>query len=149
MKKILVFVFALIASASLFAQDQEVIEKIIEEAFENSQLEGLGHELMDDIGPRLVGTPQMKQAHAWAVEKYESWGISAENQEWGQWKGWERGERHIDMIHPGIQTLKGTQLAWNPGTPAAGITAETIVLPEFEDAQDFQNWLPSVKIGRA
>src|SRR5690625_355721 len=87
----------------------------------------------------------MKQAHDWAVEKYESWGISAENQEWGQWKGWERGVTHIDMIHPRIQTLKGTQLAWNPGTPAEGITAETIVLPEFEDAQDFQNWLPSVK----
>ena len=35
------------------------------------QLEPLAHELLDVIGPRLVGTPQMKQAHDWAVAKYQ------------------------------------------------------------------------------
>lgn len=50
------------------AQDKDpLIEKIINEATENSQLKELAHELMDGIGPRLVGTPQMQQAHDWAV----------------------------------------------------------------------------------
>ncbi len=37
-----------------------------------SQLENIGHELMDLVGPRLVGTPQMLNAHNWAIEKYKS-----------------------------------------------------------------------------
>ncbi len=60
------------ASFMMTAQSNEsndaVIENIVKEANENSQLEQLGHELMDVIGPRLVGTPQMKQANDWAVK---------------------------------------------------------------------------------
>lgn len=131
---------------SAFSQEKNtVIENIQKEAYENSQLEILAHELLDDIGPRLVGTPQMKQAHDWAVAKYNTWGISAENQKYGEWKGWERGITHIDMVLPRIQTLDGTQLAWNPGTSSKGITAEVMVLPEIKDSISFKNWLPNVK----
>ena len=62
---LIIFLFS---AFSMFSQDSnKVIEDIINEAYENSQLEILGHELLDDIGPRLVGTPQMQQAHDWAV----------------------------------------------------------------------------------
>ena len=148
MKKIyyLFIVGALFLGTTLFAQSTDpVIENIIKEANENSQLEKLGHELMDVIGPRLVGTPQMKKAHDWAVSTYEKWGISARNEKWGEWRGWERGITHIDMIYPRIQSLDGTQLAWNPGTSGKGVTAELVVLPEVKDSLAFQKWLPSVK----
>ena len=133
MKKITILSLSLflMGTISSFAQQQknQVIENIITEAYNNSQLEVLGHELLDDVGPRLVGTPQMKQANDWAVAKYKSWGIEAENQQWGEWKGWERGITHIDMVSPRVQTLDGTQLAWNPGTSSKGITAELIDSP--------------------
>ncbi|MEP0821590.1 MAG: peptidase M28, partial [Ignavibacterium sp.] len=58
---------------------------------DSSKLEILAHELLDVIGPRLVGTPQMKRAHDWAVGKYKAWNIGAQNEQWGVWKGWERG----------------------------------------------------------
>ncbi len=122
-----------------------IIENIIKEANENSQLERLGHELLDVIGPRLVGTPQMKQANDWAVSKYKGWGISAENQKWGEWRGWERGITHIDMVYPRIQSLDGTQLAWNPSTGSKGVTAELVVLPEVKDEADFKRWLKTIK----
>lgn len=136
----------LMGTFSLFSQQKNpVIENILNEAYQNSQLETLAHELLDDIGPRLVGTPQMQRAHDWAVKKYKSWGIAAENQQWGEWKGWERGITHIDMVYPRLQTLNGTQLAWNPGTSKKGVTAECIVLPEIKDSLSFQKWLPQVK----
>ena len=122
-----------------------VVDAMITEANENSQLEALAHELTDLIGPRLVGTPQMKQAQDWAVAKYKSWGVDAENQEWGQWRGWERGITHIDMIEPRIESLQGTQLAWNPSTGKEGVTAQVIVLPTVNDSVAFARWLPSVK----
>ncbi|HET8754153.1 MAG TPA: M20/M25/M40 family metallo-hydrolase [Salinimicrobium sp.] len=142
--KNLLFGFFLIGNIA-FAQDEAVINKIVDEARENSKLEQLAHELLDVVGPRLVGTPEMKNAHDWAVEKFESWGIPAENQQWGEWRGWERGITHIDMVSPRTRTLTGRMLAWSPGTGKKGITAEVIILPEITDSIAFQNWLPNVK----
>jgi len=142
----LLIILLLLASTCLKAQEKDlVIVNIIKEANENSQLEHLGHELMDVIGPRLVGTPEMKKAHDWAVAKYDMWGISAKNEKWGEWRGWERGITHIDMVYPRKRSLSGMQLAWNPGTSKKGITAELVVLPTVKDSVDFAKWLPSVK----
>ncbi|WP_299210722.1 M20/M25/M40 family metallo-hydrolase [uncultured Dokdonia sp.] len=147
MKIKLLILFLCIGSSLLIAQKTDpVIEGMIKEATENSQLEILGHELTDLIGPRLVGTPQMQHANEWAVAKYNDWGISARNEKWGEWRGWERGITHIDMVYPRVQSLRGTQLAWNPSTSKEGVTAELVVLPStIKDDADFKKWLPSVK----
>src|SRR5688500_2663828 len=140
-----VFVLLLLVNVQLHAQSTPVVDAIVKEANENSQLEPLGHELMDVIGPRLVGTPQMKQAHDWAVAKYGSWGITARNEKWGEWRGWERGISHIDMIFPRVKSLEGMQLAWSPSTNGKTVTAEVIAIAEAGDSVAFKNWLPNVK----
>ncbi len=128
------------------AQTAETIaDQIAKEANENSQLEQLAYELMDVIGPRLVGTPQMKKAHDWAVTTYKKWGIEARNEQWGTWRGWERGITHIDMTSPRKATLSGMQLAWNPGTSKEGVTAKPITVPQIIDSLAFVKWLPNVK----
>ncbi|MCK0145717.1 M20/M25/M40 family metallo-hydrolase [Arenibacter sp. F26102] len=125
--------------------NNQLLSVIEQEVNENSQLEILAHELLDIIGPRLVGTPQMQQAHDWALTKYTNWGIPSQNEQWGEWRGWERGITHIDMVYPRIQTLKGTQLAWSPSTGKKGVTAELVVLPTVADSNEFNKWLASVK----
>lgn len=136
----------LISCTSIYAQETDpVIENIVKEANENSQLENLAYNLMDVVGPRLVGTPQMKHSHDWIVETYKDWGIDARNEQWGEWRGWERGITHIDMVYPRVQTLDGMQLAWNPSTTSEGVTAEVVTLPTVKDSMDFENWLSSVK----
>lgn len=122
-----------------------VVQKIVEETNNNSQLEQLAFELLDVVGPRLVGTPGMNKANDWAVEKFQSWGISAKKQQFGEWAGWERGISHIDMVYPRIKTLAGTQLAWSPSTNGKTVEGEVIALPEITDSLSFQKWLPSVK----
>lgn len=122
-----------------------VVEGIVKEATENSQLEKLAHELMDVIGPRLVGSPQMQQAHDWAVAKYKGWNITARNEKWGEWRGWERGVSHIDMVAPRVKSLEGMQLAWSPGTGGKTVTAEVVILPDVADSVAFQKWLPTAK----
>src|SRR5690606_14777178 len=138
--------FLLLLYSGLYAQDQKkVVEKIVKEATENSQLEKLAYELTDLIGPRLVGTPQMQHAHDWAVETYKDWGMSAQNEQWGEWRGWERGIIHIDLIHPRVVTLEGMQLAWSPGTQGGPKEGELVILPDLKDSLAFQAWLPQVK----
>lgn len=129
----------------LLAQNASIPDQIVKEATENSHLESLAHELMDVIGPRLVGSPQMQKAHDWAVARFRDWGIAAENQPWGTWRGWERGICHIDLVAPRVVTLHGRQLAWSPPTPKGGVSAGVITLPEVADSLAFAQWLPQVK----
>ncbi len=147
-KLITLFIIGFLLSGSnLIAQgkDSSIIASIIKEASENSQLKKLGHELIDGIGPRLVGTPKMQQAHDWAVAKYSGWGITVRNEKWGEWRGWERGISHIDMVQPWVKSLEGTQLAWSPNTGGKSVTGEIILFPEVKDSLDFIKWLPNAK----
>lgn len=127
------------------SKDSIIIQNFIKEVDSNSLLEPLAHELLDVVGPRLVGSPQMKQANDWAVSKYTSWGITARNEKWGEWKGWERGVTHVDLIQPRVKTLEAMQLAWSPGTNGKTLTAEVIILPNLNDSIDFKKWLPNAK----
>jgi hypothetical protein len=148
MKRIITFLFILmIAPASLvFAQNtDDMVEYIVQEATENSELENLAHQLTDVIGPRLVGTPQMQHAHDWAVEQFEAWGISAENQQFGEWQGWERGITHIDLLSPRVVSLEGQQLAWSPSTPEGGVNAMVDIIPEVENQEEFETWLETIE----
>lgn len=142
--KLLLAAAILTANLTIGQTQEAVIAAMVKEANDNSQLEKMAHELFDGIGPRLVGTPQMKQANDWAVAKYAGWGISAKNEQWGEWKGWERGISHIDMIYPRVKSLEGMQLAWSPATKKP-VTAEVIILPDLADSLAFAAWLPNVK----
>jgi hypothetical protein len=122
-----------------------IVAAIEKEANENSQLERLAHEVLDLNGPRLVGTPQMKTAHDWAIKEFANWDISAENQQWGTWRGWDRGITHVDMVSPRIASLRATQLAWSPSTGKKAVSAPVILLPTINDSLSFVKWLPNVK----
>ncbi|MAW96740.1 MULTISPECIES: M20/M25/M40 family metallo-hydrolase [unclassified Leeuwenhoekiella] len=145
-KQLFAYALSTLFSAGLFAQTQEeTVSALVTEATENSQLKVLAHQLLDVIGPRLVGTPEMKEAHDWAVKTYTDWGIPAENQQWGVWKAWDRGITHIDLVSPRSVSLEGMQLAWSPSTSAKGVEAEVVILPEAKDSLAFQNMLNQVK----
>jgi len=144
--KLLLVIYLFTATAAVAqTKDSLMVAAIIKEATENSQLENLANDLFNGIGPRLVGSPKMQQAHDWAIAKYGSWGITARNEKWGEWRGWERGISHIDMVSPWVKSLEGTQLAWCPSTKGKTISAPLIILADVADSMAFQQWLPNVK----
>lgn len=55
---LLVASFFLCSVAVIAQTKEEMVEAMVKEATENSHLESLAHELLDQIGPRLIGTPQ-------------------------------------------------------------------------------------------
>ncbi|TVQ06189.1 MAG: M20/M25/M40 family metallo-hydrolase [Balneolaceae bacterium] len=142
---IIVFLFLNTLTAAATEDTTKTVDQIVTEATENSHLEQLGHHLLDIIGPRLVGTPQMQNAHDWAVETFNSWGIEARNEQYGEWRGWERGVTHVDLIEPRVVTLEAMQLAWSPSTPEEGITAGLVIIPDVRNREEFEEWLPNVE----
>jgi carboxypeptidase Q len=123
---------------------QPIVENFVQEIDKNSQLELLAHELMDQVGPRLVGSPGGQRSHDWAIATFQKWNISAKNEKFGTWRNWERGISHIDMVSPWVKTLDATQLAWSPATKKP-ISAEVIAMPTFKSEADFKAWLPKIK----
>lgn len=127
------------AQAQTFRTDDPVIRSMWEVGMENSQTETLAQVLLDSIGPRLAGSPELVSAQDWLVELYRSWGVTVRKEEYGTWNGWRQGHLHVDLVAPRVQTLEAELLAWSPGTdgpvegevvvPPAGLTEETV--PEW------------------
>ena len=145
MKQFFSIIISTIFISFSFSQSKlEIINKIVSEANNNSQLENLAHELVDQIGPRLTGTSQMLQAHDWVIDKYSSWGINSKNEQFGQWRAWERGISHIDMMSPWVKSLEGQQLSWSARTKKNGELAEVVNIP-YESKEKFESWLKTIK----
>jgi carboxypeptidase Q len=131
--------------AQRFPSADPVIRRIHSLGMDSSQVYPLAQVLSDSVGPRLTGTPGMKRGNDWLVSRYTAWGITARNEQYGTWKGWQRGISHIDLIAPRVRTLEGMMLAWSPGTGGKDVTAAAVVLPEVSDSNAFVRWLPEVK----
>ena len=112
-----------------FPTDDPVLRQMWTEGIENSQTEGLAQVLFDEIGPRLTGSPGHEKGNEWLVSTYDSWDITAENQEYGTWMRWRRGRAHVDLIEPRVRTLEVMNLAWSPGTGGQPIRGEVVVIP--------------------
>lgn len=150
MYKNLAFVALLASSQFVVAQTAStekldpIVQSFITEANNNSQLENLAFELLDVIGPRLVGSPAMEQSNDWTVEKFKSWGIDAKKQQFGEWTSWQRGITQVEMTFPRVKSLESQQLAWSPATKKP-IEAEVVILPNVKNKEEFSQWLKSVK----
>jgi carboxypeptidase Q len=146
LKVILILTFFLSLFSQDLPKDDNVLMQIWDEANNNSQLENLAHELLDEIGPRLVGTPQMDKAGDWAVKKFKEWDLkNARKENYGKWLGWDRGVSHIDLIEPRVRSLEGMILAWSPGTNGKTVEATTSIMPFFDNEDQYENWLKTIK----
>src|SRR5262245_14995327 len=134
------------APATLVAQSSDPnIARIWRVGMDSSQVQKLAQTLFDSIGPRLTGSPGIRAASDWVISQYKAWGIEARREQYGTWRGWQRGVSHIDLVSPRVRSLEGTMLAWSPGTKSTPVTAEAVVLPRFKDSTEFVKWLPQAR----
>lgn len=133
-------------SLSVHAQARDPnIERIWRLGMDSSQAQKLSQVLFDSLGPRLMGSPDLKRANDWLVATYKSWGIEAKNENYGTWRGWRRGPSHVDLISPRVRTLDATMVGYSPGTAAKDVVADVIVLPTFASGAEFKAWMPQAK----
>lgn len=140
---------AVLVAPAFLAQaqiDTSIISNIQHEVAHNTQMPLLAQQLTDDIGPRLIGSPQLQQANDWLLKTYKSWGIDAHQEKYGTWPGWERGLTQVVMTAPRMDQLDGIQLAWSPETPKGkALEADVILLPLLKDSLALEAWLPKAK----
>ena len=132
------------AAAQGLAVPDPVLEGIWAEAMDNSHFEEMAQALLDSIGPRLTGSPQMERAQEWAVSMLSGWGVEARTEQYGTWEGWDRGVSHVDLVSPRVRSLEGRILAWSPGTGGEPVEGGVAVLPEMRSPADWQAFLGTV-----
>jgi hypothetical protein len=119
--------------------DYPTLGKIQAEALNRSQV--MDHEwwLSDVYGPRLTGSPGIKQAGDWAVKRLTEWGLANVHQEkWKFGKGWSLQRFSAHLIEPQIQPLIGYPKSWTPGTN--GVVAADVVPVSIRSEADFDKY---------
>jgi hypothetical protein len=123
----MILALGLMFAASTAAQDKAdlaVIWKIKDEAINRSQVMQTLSYLTDVIGPRLTGSPAMKEANDWTQKKLAEWGLeNAHLESYPFGRGWSLERFSAHMISPHYYPLIAFPKSWIPGT-AGSVTAE-------------------------
>jgi hypothetical protein len=140
---------ALVVPAASPAQtlpvDDPVLRRIWSLGMDSTQTPRLLQALTDSIGPRLTGTPEYAAGSRWLIDTYRRWGITARQERYGTWKGWERGVTHVDLVAPRVRTLDAMPLSWSAGTNGRDVDGAVVTIPQLADSAAFSQWLPSVR----
>jgi len=138
------FVLCVGAAALVYTQnagtpDYAMYSRIRDEGLNHSQALDHVSWLADVYGPRLQGSPAMRQAGDWVMKTLTSWGLSSVHQEkWPFGKGWGLVRFNGHMIEPQVMPLIGVPRSWTPGT-SGPVTADVVAVSIRSDA-DFEKY---------
>src|SRR6266704_4145219 len=104
------------------AADEQILSEIRDHSHVMENLEYLS----DEIGPRLTGSPQLKQANDWTAAKFREYGLTNVKLEpWTIAHSWMRGTAHARIVSPAVHPLTIASAGWSPST--AGVVRGPVV----------------------
>jgi carboxypeptidase Q len=139
MRKTLVAVVISSTALPAVAQAPDDMNRVIDQGLNHSEVMQTAEHLMDQIGPRLTNSPQMRQAEAWTQSRYKAWGlknIHKEGFEFG--RGWSIVSSSARMTAPRPIQLTAIPVAWTPSTNGT-VSAQVVVAP-MKRERDFEAW---------
>lgn len=118
----------------------KVVEAILAEGKDNSQVWKTLTYISEEIGTRLTGSSGVERANVWARDTFTSYGLkNAHLHKWGEIPvRFDRGPSSAKMVAPVERDLEFTTRAWGAGTdgPVRGkVVKEPRTLAELEAIQ--------------
>ena len=100
------------------ALDLNMYQRIRNEGLNNSHVMEFASALTDDIGPRLTGSPELKQANEWTRYTLTKLGlVNAHLEDWGEFGlGWQHLNTWARMVKPTTSVLVLQATPWSPST---------------------------------
>jgi hypothetical protein len=129
---------AVIAQGPSDAPDLVMYGRIRDEGNTRSRVMGYATELVDGIGPRLTGSPNLEKAMAWAMDRLAAAGASNVRKEsWGEFGlGWQQRNVWVRLVEPYPANFVATAAPWSPAT-SGSIAAEVVPVHGFNDEKGF------------
>jgi carboxypeptidase Q len=119
--------------------DLDAIYKIKDEGLQRSKVMEIESYLTDVYGPRLTGSPNIKEAGDWAQKAMKEWGLANVHTEtWPFGRGWQNQRFVASAVTPRAYPLIAYPKAWTPGTNGP-VTGEVVVAVINND-RDFETF---------
>jgi len=119
--------------------DLDAVYRIKEEGLQRSKVMEIESYLTDVYGPRLTGSPNIREAADWAQKTMNEWGLANVHLErWPFGRGWQNQRIVASAVSPRAYPLIAYPKAWTPGTNGP-VTAEA-ALAVITSEKDFDTW---------
>lgn len=127
---------------------QPATETLDYDAYGSIRIEALTHShvmeyasaLMDGIGPRLTGSPNVKKANEWTRDQFAAMGCSnAHLEDWGEFgMGWVQLNTWLRMTSPDEAVFIAQAGPWSPSTK--GSVSASAVWVDIKEEKDFDRY---------
>src|SRR5689334_5805128 len=137
---------AVVVSLPLAAQwpatekiDLDAVYRLKDEGLQRSKVMEIESYLTDVYGPRLTGSPNIREAADWAQQTMKEWGLANVHTEtWPFGRGWQNRRFAASAVTPRAYPLIAYPKAWTPGTNGP-ITAQAVIAVITND-KDFDTF---------
>jgi hypothetical protein len=118
--------------------DLAMYTRIRDEGLSRSRVMDVAFELMDRIGARLSGSPNLDRAVSWAVDRLTQAGlVNVRRDRWGEFgMQWRQRNTWVTLDEPDFAILPATAAPWSPPTRGP-VTGEVVYVRGFSDEQGF------------
>ena len=122
------------------AADAQILSEVRDHSEAIANLEYLS----DRIGPRLTGSPQLKQANEWTRGMFAKYGLANPHLEgWTIARSWTRGTAAARIVSPTEHPLTIASAGWSPGTP--GTVRGPVVYFDAKKKEEFAKFHGKLK----
>ena len=120
--------------------DFAMYQQVRDEGLTHSHVMDFASALMDGIGPRLTGSPNLHRANEWTRDQLAALGCSNSHlEDWGEFgMGWQQLNTWVRMSSPDTAVLIAQAAPWSPSTNGA-ISGQAIWL-DVKDERDFDRY---------
>ena len=120
--------------------DLAMYERIRDEGLNHSHVMEFGTALMDGIGSRLTGSPNLAKANAWTRDTLTKIGLeNAHLEDWGEFGlGWTQLNTWARLTVPDTAPLIVQATPWSPSTP--GPVTGDVVFVSIQTEKDFDQY---------
>jgi carboxypeptidase Q len=114
---------------------QPAATQLITEALRNDTAYRRLAYLCDRIGHRLSGSASLETAIRWAAEEMKRDGLDEVHTEKVMVPRWVRGNESAELLEPVQRSLVMLGLGMSVGTGSRGITADVVVVKDFDELE--------------
>src|SRR6202167_4354234 len=120
--------------------DLNMYQRIRDEGLNHSHVMEFAPALMDGIGPRLTGSPNLAKANAWTRDTLTRIGLdNAHLEDWGEFGlGWQQLNTWARMVVPDTAVLIVQATPWSPATP--GPVTGDVTFVSIQTEKDFDRY---------
>jgi carboxypeptidase Q len=120
--------------------DLSMYQSIREEALSHTHVLQYASALVDGIGPRLTGSPNLKRANEWTRDQFTAMGCAnAHLEDWGEFgMGWQQINAWLRMTSPDSAVFIAQAGPWSPAT--RGPVTASAVWVDIKNEKDFEKY---------